>query len=143
MVTGELKIKRQKNGNEHHYVYYHCTRKNKFVKCKNPAVREESLNEQISSLLQKFSLRKDWADQMMKMLEKDKNSDVQSSSAFVKEKENKIENIKIKLQRLLDGYLEQDIEVELYRSEKAKLLSEKKTLEEKISALSQKRTGWV
>jgi hypothetical protein len=36
----------------------------------------------------------------------------------------------MKLQRLLDGYLDQDIEQEIYRTEKAKLLSEKKSLEE-------------
>ena len=143
MITGEYKIKKQKNGTEHHYTYYHCTRKNKLVKCKEPAVREESLNEQISSLLQKFSLRKDWTEQMMKMLEKDKKETTQSFGAFVKENEDKIISIKSKLQRLLDGYLEQDIEREIYRDEKAKLLSEKKTLEESISTLSQKRTGWV
>ena len=143
MVTGEYKIKRQKNGNEHHYIYYHCTRKNKFVKCKETAVREESLNEQISSLLQKFSLRKDWAGQLLSMLEKDKKENAQSSNAFVKEDEERIVTIKSKLQRLLDGYLEQDIEREVYRNEKAKLLSEKKSLEEKISTLSQKWTGWV
>jgi DNA invertase Pin-like site-specific DNA recombinase len=143
MITGEYKIKRQKNGNEHHYIYYHCTRKNKFVKCKEPAVREEELNMQISSLLQKFSLRKDWADQMMKMLEKDKNSAAQSSNAFVKEDEDKIVLIKSKLQKLLDGYLEQDIEREVYLKKKAELISEKKTLEEKISTLSQKLTGWI
>ena len=143
MITGEYRIKRQKNGNEHHYIYYHCTKKNKFVKCKESAVREESLDEQISSLLQKFSLRKDWAEQMLSMLEKDKKENAQSFGAFVKESENRIVSIKSKLQKLLDGYLEQDIEREIYRDEKAKLLSEKKTLEEKISALSQKRTGWI
>ena len=26
-ITGEYKVKHQKNGNEHYYVYYHCTRK--------------------------------------------------------------------------------------------------------------------
>jgi hypothetical protein len=36
----------------------------------------------------------------------------------------------IKLQWLLDGYLEQVIKQETYRIEKAKLLSEKKSLEE-------------
>jgi site-specific DNA recombinase len=143
MITGEYKIKRQKNGNEHHYVYYHCTKKNKLVKCKNPAIPEEDLNAQISSLLQKFSLKKDWAEQIMKMLEKDKDETAQSSFAFVKENEERLVLIKSKLQKLLDGYLEQDIEREIYLKKKAELISEKKTLEEKISTLSQKRTGWI
>ena len=142
-ITGEYKVKRQKNGNEHYYIYYHCTHKSKAIKCKEPCIRQENLDKQISSLLQKFSLRKDWAEELLKMLEKDKNKTAQSSAAFVQEFRNKIAKIQIKLQRLLDGYLEQDIDREVYREEKAKSLSEKKTLEEKITKLEQKRTGWI
>ena len=125
------------------HIYYRCSKKSKTAKCREPYIREENLNEQVSKLLQKFSLRKDWADQLLQMLEKNKKETFQSFGAFVKENEEKISGIKTKLQRLLDGYLEQDIEREIYRDEKAKLLSEKKSLKEKISTLSQKRTGWV
>ncbi len=142
-ITGEYKVKRQKNGNEHYYIYYHCTRKNKLVKCKEPCIRQESLDEQISSLLQKFSLREDRAEDLLKMLEKDKSKSVQSSAAFVQENRNRIVDIQTKLQRLLDGYLEQDIDREIYREEKAILLSEKKSLEEQTATLEQKRTGWI
>jgi hypothetical protein len=43
----------------------------------------------------------------------------------------------------LDGYFEQDIDREVCREEKTKLLSEKKSLEESITSLEQKRTGWI
>ena len=49
----------------------------------------------------------------------------------------------MKLQRLLDGYLDQDVEKEIYRTEKAKLLSEKKSLEEEISRNQQKQKHWL
>ena len=55
----------------------------------------------------------------------------------------RITDIQTKLQRLLGGYLEQDIDREVYREEKAKLLSDKKSLEEKTTNLEQKRTGWI
>jgi len=142
-ITGEYKIKRQKNGNEHYYTYYHCTRKNKLVMCKESCIRQESLDQQISSLLQKFSLREDWAEDLLKMLEKDKLETAQSSAAFVQEAGEKIKIINIKLQRLLDGYLEQDIEREIYRQEKAKLLSEKKSLEEQKTRFEQKQNDWL
>ena len=142
-ITGEYKVKRQKNGNEHYYIYYHCTRKNKLVKCKEPCIRQESLDKQISSLLQKFSLREDWGTDLLKMLEKDKTESAQSSAVFIQEKRNKVVEIQTKLQRLLDGYLEQDIDREIYREEKAKLLSDKKSLEEQTTNLEQKRTGWI
>jgi site-specific DNA recombinase len=125
------------------HTYYRCTRKSKTIKCTEPYIREELLDKQLSDLIQKFSLKKDWAEQLLCLLEKDKNNTAQSFTAFVQETNERISTIKIKLQRLLDGYLEQDIERETYRNEKAKLMSEKKTLEEKTMNLEQKRTGWV
>ncbi len=143
MITAEHKVKRQKNGNVHEYVYYRCSRKNKAIKCKEPWIKENDLDIQISSLLQKFSLRPDWAKDIRQMLEKNKTESAQSSVPFIHEARNRIQEISSKLQRLLDGYLDQDIDREIYREEKAKLLSEKKTLEEKIINLEQKQMGWV
>ncbi len=125
------------------HAYYRCTKKSRSVKCTQPYVREEAINEQLSSLLQKFSLRPDWAKGMMKMLGKEKIGTAQSATAFVRENEIKIRAIQTKPQRLLDGYLEQDIEREIYRTEKAKMLSEKKSLEEQMARIEQKRTGWL
>ncbi|MBI3421157.1 MAG: recombinase family protein, partial [Candidatus Sungbacteria bacterium] len=143
MITGEYKVKHQKNGNVHEYVYYHCSRKSKTIRCKEPCIRQKVLDKQISSLLQKVSLPQDWAEELQTMLEKDKKESAQSCSAFVQEAGNRIRAIQTKLQRLLDGYLEQDIEREIYRTEKAKLLSEKKSLEEQMARIEQKRTGWL
>ncbi|MFH1388331.1 MAG: hypothetical protein ABIG88_03480 [Patescibacteria group bacterium] len=95
----------------------------------------------LAYLLQKFSLKKDWAEELQKMIEKDKTETVQSSTAFVQEAKEKIKIITTKFQRLLDGYSEQDIEQEIYRVEKVKLLSEKKSLEKNINTFEQKRTG--
>ena len=143
MITGEYRVKKQKNGNEHHYIYYHCSKKNKAIKCLEPCIRQEELDKQISSLLQKVSLYPDWAEKLQARLEKDKEKSAQSVSAFVQETGEKIKTIKAKLQRLLDGYLEQDIEREIYRQEKAKLLSEKKSLEEQRTRFEQKQNDWV
>ena len=101
------------------------------------------MDKQISSLLQKVSLRPDWAEKLQAKLENDKKKFVQSVSAFVQESGEKIKVITTKLQRLLNGYLEQDIEREIYRQEKAKLLSEKKSLEEKIVRFEQKQNDWL
>ncbi|TSC94418.1 MAG: recombinase [Parcubacteria group bacterium Licking1014_1] len=143
MITGEYRVKKQKNGNEHYYTYYHCTKKRKGFKCDEPCIRQEVLDKQISSLLQKVSLRPDWAEKLQIRLEKDKAKSAQSVSAFVQESQEKIKVIQTKLQRLLDGYLEQDIDREIYRIEKAKLLSEKKSLDEQNIKLEQKQNDWL
>lgn len=142
-ITGEYRIKKQKNGNQHDYIYYHCTKKNKLIKCAEPCIRQEDVDKQLSALLQKFSLPMDWATELQKMLEKDKRGGIQSSATFIQETRGEIEGIKTKLQRLLGSYLEQDFEREIYLERKVKLMSEKKTLEEKKLNIEQKQTGWI
>ncbi len=142
-ITGEYRVKRQKNGNTHDYIYYHCTKKRKDMKCPEPCIRQEELDKQLSHLIQKFSLRADWAEKMLEMVETDKDKSAQSTSAFVLESQDQIRAINEKLQRLLDGYLEQDIEREIYREQKTKLLLEKKSLDEKMARIEQKQNDWL
>ena len=80
---------------------------------------------------------------MLKRLKREEKEAAQSCAAFVQKAREKIKKINIKLQRLLDAYLEQDIDREEYRQRKAKLMSEKKTLEEKIINLEQKQNDWL
>ena len=143
MITGEYRVKTQLNGTQHFYTYYHCTKKRRDFKCPEPCIRQESLDAQISSLLQKVSLPQNWAEYLNQKLKQDKMESAQSVSAFVQKNEKRIKEIVVKLQRLLDGYLEQDIEKNIYRVEKAKLLSEKKSLEEQMINLEQKQKHWL
>ncbi len=143
MITGEYKVKKQKNGNVHNYTYYHCTKKSKTTKCPEPCIRQEELDNQLSSLIKSVSLPKDWAEELNRLALQDHKKSVQSNSAFVEEVKKEIKSIEVKLQRLLDGYLDQVIEQEIYRTEKSKLLFRKKSLEEKISSLLQKQNDWL
>ena len=143
MITGEHKFKRQKNGNVHEYIYYHCTKKRKDFKCPESAVREKELDRQLSSLIQKVSLPKDWAEELLKMAENEHGESAQSLTSCVKEKEEKISSLSKRLERLLSGYLDQDIEKEIYRVEKGKLILQKKSLEEEITNLSHKQNDWL
>ncbi len=143
MITAEHKFKHQKNGNVHEYTYYRCTRKNKAVRCSEPPIREEVLDRQLSNLLKKYAMPSDWAAELTKMADKDEQKAVHSTAALAQEARGEIQGISQKLQRLLDAYLDQDIEREIYRSEKAELLSRKKSLEEKIGNLEQGAIVWV
>lgn len=77
------------------------------------------------------------------MAETNKEKSAQSVSTFVLKSQNQIRAINQKLQRLLDGYLEQDIEREIYREQKTKLLLEKKSLDEKMARIEQKQNDWL
>ncbi len=143
MITGEEKTKHEKNGNVHYYTYYHCTHKSKTIKCSEPAVTEPDLSRQLSSLIKHPALPSVWADFMKQRLEADKKDSAQTVSAFVLSTRDKVSQINAKLQRLLDGYLDQLIDQEIYKTEKNKLVSSKKSLEENLLTLERTQTGWI
>ncbi len=142
-ITAEKKIKHQKNGNVHEYVYYRCSRKSKVMKCTEPAITEPQLLAQLTDILQGYALPKSWADELHIMLNEDEKKAEQSSGAFIADAQNMISNLQSKLQRLLDSYLDQDIDQPTYRAKQAELMSEKKSLEEQIGKLTLAANAWV
>src|SRR3989344_1068394 len=58
MITGEYKVKYQKNGNVHEYVYYHCSRKSKTIKCKNLVFAKKCWTNKFPLCFKKFLWRR-------------------------------------------------------------------------------------
>ena len=107
------------------------------------SLRSEKLDEQLSSLIQKVSLPKDWAEELNRLALQDYKNSAPSLTACVKEKEIKLSVISQKLERLLNGYLDQVIDEQDYRTEKGKLILQKKSLEEEMTALSHTQNDWL
>ena len=143
MITAENKIKRQKNGNQHHYIYYRCTRKNKSVKCIEPAVRAELLDRQLSDLLAGFALPQEYANKMREMAVADELTEKVKIDGKIGGLRVDITHLSEKLQRLLDGFLDGVLEREIYTEKKAEIMSQKKTLEEQMSDLALGNLEWV
>ncbi len=142
-ITAEKKVKRQKNGNVHEYVYYRCSRKSKTMRCIEPTVTEPDLQTQLVDILQGYALPKSWANALTTMLEEDEKKAEQSSGLFIADAQSKIDGLQSKLQRLLDSYLDQDIDQATYRAKQAELMSDKKSLEEQIGKLTLAANAWV
>ena len=125
------------------HTYYRCTRKNRTHQCRQPYVREEALDAEISALLKPFSLRADWADEMLLRVKEEKKHLAQSAMQLAAQKRSEIEKISLRLQRLLDSFLDEIIDRNDYTVEKAKLMSQKKTLEEQKDAFVAGRADWL
>jgi site-specific DNA recombinase len=143
MVTGEDKVKKCKNGNVHNYVYYHCTKKSKTIKCKESCIREEVLDEQLSEILSNYSIPSPWANEFQLCMKKDEKKANLESVEIIDNLRKKVFVLSEKIQRLLDVYLAQDIDRETYLRERSKLFSLKKSFEEKISKLERDATAWL
>ena len=76
------------------HTYYRCTKKGK-TECHQPFIREEELNKQLSALIQKVSMPQDWAEELLKLAEKDGKESAQSCAAFVQEAQGKTKSINL------------------------------------------------
>ncbi len=131
MITAEL----QKG-----HVYYRCTKR--LTNCKQRYVREEELAAQIKSFIQKVSLCDDWTKKILEQLEKDKNSDVQSSLPQQQNLEFKIKEIDSKISKLIDVYLAESLTLEEYQAKKEAFINEKRKLQDGLRDFAAGSNSW-
>ena len=140
-ITAEEKTKHQKNGNVHQYVYYRCTKKR--GACSSDYVRQEELDSQLSELLSRFHLPREWVEELNKMADRDAQEASQSAAASVQAMRAKIADLDGKIARLTDLFVEQDIERSDYLDRKRALMSTKKSAQENILRLERDAAAWL
>src|SRR5579859_3228446 len=111
--------------------HYRRTKKGQIRKfCRQPYIREEALEAQVAELLKPFALRHDWADEMLKRVKEEKGLSAQAAAQFVNQTRAEIDKVNARLQKLLDSFLDGVIDREEYTAQKAKAMSQKKSLQE-------------
>ena len=140
-ITAEVVTKHQKNGNIHRYVYYRCTKKK--GRCSQSYIREEELSLQLSNLLSRFILPKEYAKGMLLMADKDEKEAQSVAVASVQELRAKVADLDGGVSRLTDLYIEQDIDRDAYLLRKRALMSDRKSAEEQIARLERNATAWL
>ncbi len=136
-ITGEVHTK--KSGRR--YVYYHCTKKR--GKCDGAYMREDALDAELSALLARFHLPPHWATELNKMAEKDAADAAHTAATAVSALRAEITALDVKIARLTDLFVEQDIERDEYHSRKRDHMSAKRTAQENIVRLEGNATAWL
>ena len=122
------------------FIYYRCTKR--FTKCSQKYIREEGLAAQIKLVLQKVSLCDDWTAKILRELEKDKNSAVQSSRPQQQNLQAQIAAVDDKINKLIDIYLEGAVSLEEYQRKKESFINEKKELQEAVRDFAAGGNNW-
>src|SRR3990167_4965944 len=136
-ITGEVQTK--KSGRR--YIYYRCTKKRGV--CDGAYVREETLDTQLSELLFRFHLPRHWAEELERMATKDAADASQTTAASVQAMRAKIADLNGKIARITDLFVEQDIERGDYLERKRALMSDKKSVQERILLLEANAAVWL
>ncbi len=131
------------NGNTHSWTYYRCSRKNKAVKCVEPAIREKDLLPQISALLGEYEMLDMTYDYMTDRIATNEQAEKADNVSAVASLKDRIASLNSKQKILLDSYLDQDIDRQTFLAKKAEILSEKKSLEESLANLTANHNAWI
>ena len=107
-VTAERKHKKQKNGNTHNYVYYHCTHKSKEICCKQPSIEEKDLVSQIMELVECYSLPTELSRWNERAIEDLRVRETTSMHPICDNRAERIKELKAKLDRAY-GFLDKGI----------------------------------
>ena len=142
-ITAEVRVKRQKNGNVHHYTYYRCTRKSKTHQCSEAPVRSELLDEQLSALLAQYAMPQEWIAPLTELLNQEEANATQTASVAAHGVRERVAELSRNLARLTDVYVAQDIERDDYLERRRLLLSEKKSIEEQIARILRTPSAWI
>ena len=140
-ITAEQHVKKYKNGTGQTFIYYRCTKKLKT--CTQKYVSESELEPQIRKIVSDCGLYVEWEPYFEKWISEAEQKDKLTAEVEEKQIGGQIQESEIKLNRLLDGYLDQVIEPEIYKQKKNELFDEKLKLEEKKSQIQKNGTVWL
>ena len=148
MITAEEKLKRQKNGNVHHYVYYRCA-KRKDEHCPEKMVKLENLTAQIDAIVGDLTISEKFKDWALKYLHEVRQNEAVSNQSVIEGKAKQLTRITDQLQNLVlkftapENATEQVITAAEFQTAKTTLLKQKASLEADLKAQGQTIEEWV
>jgi len=142
MITAEEKVKRQKNGNIHRYIYYHCT-KRKNPNCTQKCIEEKELEKQIKAAIDTITIPPELHDFALKWLKKENKKESQTTTAVLDSQEKGYKDCLKKLAGLIDMRAGGEINEEEFQSRKIPLTAEKKHWEGIFTKTSQATDQWL
>jgi len=129
-------------GNGGLYRYYRCTRKHGH--CAEKYIQESDLARQIKEKVQTIALPEQWTTKMLVYLGEEEKRESKSVDVLTNELNQKTIVVQDKLDKLLEGYLDNLIDEESYKNKKEELINQKIGLKgEKQSLIKTRMSNWI
>ena len=120
MITAEEKHKHQKNGNEHNYIYYHCTKRTK-KDCSQKTIVLDKLENQISQILRNIYIPQEIIEWAISSLKNDLSKDIEDRKKLIASHKKGRELLMKKRDNLTELKLKSLIEDEEYSAKKEEI----------------------
>ncbi|MFC1856038.1 recombinase family protein [Thermodesulfobacteriota bacterium] len=141
MVTAEHKFKKTLSGIAH-YIYYHCSKRRRHLKCKQGSIREEDLEGQLLEYLKRTRIPDKFRDWALNYFNENKDNEECNAKEHLELQNRNMVRIEASLDRLTDLLVEGTLDSEEYTRRKQCLQRKKWALEEKISQVERNITKW-
>lgn len=142
-LTATRKIKFYKRTNHlSEYTYYHCTKKRKDIICTQKPIKETDMIEMVSKKLEEVQPSIEfikWAKKWIKFLHQNES---QFQENVLDNGRRKVTQIDNRLNKLLDLYIDGDLEKSSYELKKRELETDKHNLERKIKDTDENSKNW-
>lgn len=141
-ITCEQKIKKQKNGNVHFYVYYRCTG-SKTPNCIEKSVEVKTLEKQIDDFLSRLQIPPEfheWAVEELKILHEKEKGD---RNTLITNHRKQYEECVFKLDKFAELLLADKISHEMYKIKETELLKKKKALNDLLHGDDKRVDDWL
>ena len=147
-ITAEIKTKRQKNGNVHEYVYYHCTKK-KDKNCTEKCIEVKELESQIDKILSTLTISEGFKNWAIKYLHEIRTNEADNQEKIISTKHKELDSTIKQVDSLLLKYTSPEningslISNEEYQVLKSQLLKKKSILEDELKIKGKEVNEWV
>ena len=129
------------HGNGGTYRYYRCSKK--MGACTEKYIQEDELKRKIIDLVQTITVPSEWVSFLTDKLKEETKNETTSLVVLKEAIDKKLTLAQIKLDKLLEGYLDNLIDPETYSRKKEELLAEKFQLKhDRDSLLSKQMSNW-
>jgi len=123
------------HGNGGEYRYYRCTKR--LGPCSQKYIQEKELVEQLKEKIMKVSISDGWINKMLDKVKEWEKEAKGSQKDFAQNFNDKIKQNENKLDKLVNEFLDGNIEKEIYLKLKNKLVQKKKVLSKNSKILGE------
>ncbi|MEK7472929.1 MAG: recombinase family protein, partial [Patescibacteria group bacterium] len=141
-ITAEQHTKFYKTKNRHAtYVYYRCTKK--IRPCTQQAVTAPEIETQVRKSISDVALPISWANKWTQWIKEDEIVEKQNTDVNLSNLKMEVDSLDKKLNILLDSYLDQVIDPQIYKTKKNEIFEKKLKLQEEITKIESGGNLWL
>lgn len=143
-ITASKIIKKQKNGNIHEYIYYHCGKKvDKSCEQRSYPLKEADFEKQVMDILEKIEIPQDIYDWAMGELKQENNFEKEAREKMITAHRKNYDRETNKIHGLIDMRADNEISKEEYAKKRKEAEQKRDYAEEKINEIENRNKAFI